>query len=301
MDDDDYFLLGDREPVEAKDSPQSLNNTDSADQPRKKAKRKHDPLTHPELALVEQGRDIRQQSIQDQAEYLNLLIRHYYQKQHSSSLIRNTRPHETQQLTDDTHKQQKEDEQDEEQSLTVPPTLPNMVISNRLMSTLYNDEDILSFLQRTLTKQTLQKWKHKASPCVVILCLSARRCAQLLQVLAPLKCLVGKLFPKAGSVGEQTAFMKHKKVSIVVGTPQRLLDLLDNQAFSLEQTSTLVLDAHLDPKKFHVCSLPDTAPFVAKILYKHVFVVGSINHNATKKADKMNHSPGKKMPRVCIC
>jgi hypothetical protein len=129
------------------------------------------------------------------------------------------------------------------------------------------------------------------SPCVIVVCLSARRAVSILQELAPLKIRIAKLFPKNGSVREQLDLLRHpgshSRCSVAVGTPHRLLVLaqeLSETARSgggsgeavrhplpmTDQTQLVILDGHLSSNRSTVLTMADTAPHCIKFLVEHV-------------------------------
>lgn len=120
------------------------------------------------------------------------------------------------------------------------------------------------------SKKQLKNWKHRQSPCVIIVCLSARRAVQVLKELKPFKTRAAKLFAKHMQVSEQEQWLRDTAFSIAVGTPHRLQILAEKGALKLSQTKTVVLDAHKDSKSFTVCTLPDTAPHCSEFLREQV-------------------------------
>ena len=120
------------------------------------------------------------------------------------------------------------------------------------------------------SKKQLKNWKHKQSPCVIIVCLSARRAVQVLKELKPFKTRAAKLFAKHMQVSEQEQWLRDTAFPIAVGTPHRLQILAEKGALKLSQTKMVVLDAHKDSKSFTVCTLPDTAPHCSEFLREQV-------------------------------
>ena len=138
----------------------------------------------------------------------------------------------------------------------------------------------------------LKKWKHTASPMVLIVCISARRAVQVLKQLSPLNVRAAKLFAKHMDLEEQITMLRTNSFGIAVGTPNRLLKLVEScgnggdgsesdsddsedsvstdGALSLEDTELLVIDNHEDSKAFTVCTMNDTAPDLMQFLHKAV-------------------------------
>ena len=138
----------------------------------------------------------------------------------------------------------------------------------------------------------LKKWKHTGSPMVIIVCISARRAVQILKQLSPLNVRAAKLFAKHMDLDEQKTMLRTNSFGIAVGTPNRLLKLIESGdttdggsgsdsddsdgptaasgALSLEATELLVIDNHEDSKAFTVCTMNDTAPDLMQFLHKAV-------------------------------
>lgn len=107
-------------------------------------------------------------------------------------------------------------------------------------------------------RETAQESDEKGCPLVVIVCSGAIRCTEVIQnVSKTLKCKIAKLFAKHFKVTEQVeALQKHFPVA--VGTPNRLLKLIELGALSLSRCRLLVIDTAKDPKAFTVMTLPAT-------------------------------------------
>lgn len=84
---------------------------------------------------------------------------------------------------------------------------------------------------------------------------------------------MAKLFPKNGSIDEQTKQLSTLAFGIAVGTPHRLLSLC--QAGSdpkkgphslLDRVNLIVFDSDVSNKQYTVCTLPDTAPQCMELL-----------------------------------
>ncbi|KAK4192583.1 U3-containing 90S pre-ribosomal complex subunit-domain containing protein [Podospora australis] len=78
---------------------------------------------------------------------------------------------------------------------------------------------------------------------------------------------IGKLFAKHFKVEEQVAFLKKTRSGLAVGTPQRLIDLLENGALSIAKLRRIVVDAsHIDQKKRGVLDMRETLMPLVKLL-----------------------------------
>ena len=123
---------------------------------------------------------------------------------------------------------------------------------------------------------------------VIIVCISARRAVQILKQLSPLNVRAAKLFAKHMDLDEQITMLRTNSFGIAVGTPNRLLKLIESGdtissdsddsdgpaaasgALSLDGTELLVIDNHEDSKAFTVCTMNDTAPDLMQFLHKAV-------------------------------
>ena len=76
-------------------------------------------------------------------------------------------------------------------------------------------------------------WTRKnapGSPLVIIVCMSAKRCALLLKHLAKYKKAVAKLFAKHMKRQDQIELLQTQKVAMAIGTPHRIGKLVDAAA-----------------------------------------------------------------------
>lgn len=79
-------------------------------------------------------------------------------------------------------------------------------------------------------------------------------------------------FAKHMKVEEQVKFLKSKRAGIAVGTPSRLMELIDNGALSVDLLTQIVVDAsHIDQKKRGVLDMKDTMLPLAKFLARQEF------------------------------
>jgi hypothetical protein len=159
----------------------------------------------------------------------------------------------------------------------------------------------LDKLRSAVSNKKLKNWgSHPssspaaaASPCVIVVCISARRAVSILQELAPLKIRVAKLFPKNGSVREQLDLLRpgpgkggSNSCSVAVGTPHRLLVLAEELSKTArgasgaeggrpptpmtDRTQLVILDGHASSNQSTVFTMADTAPHCMKFLVEHV-------------------------------
>ena len=133
-----------------------------------------------------------------------------------------------------------------------------------------------NFMDRLLclvSKKQLKTKLQQKSPRAIIFCQSARRSVAILKELGPIKLRVAKLFPKQGTIGEQSRNIELTEYGLAVGTPHRIKELIDRGSLSLKNTQLIGLDTFLNPKNQSVYTLHDTAPFLKSILKEHAHPV----------------------------
>lgn len=139
-------------------------------------------------------------------------------------------------------------------------------------------DSLASRLSDVLSTKKLKHWNQVGSPMVVIICISARRAVAVLKELAFLKVRAAKLFAKHMEVDQQRTLLRNAPFGLAVGTPHRILALCqpsddnpkEQPALRMDASQLVVLDSHVNPKGFTVCSLPDTAPTCMELLRHHV-------------------------------
>lgn len=134
-------------------------------------------------------------------------------------------------------------------------------------------------------KALLGKDPSPGRPRVLVVCGSALRavdvCKQLGPTFAPKhKDLhVARLFAKHKKVDDQIHFLANFKCALAVGTPNRVLKLLETRLtgangpvapLDLSDLALIIFDLALDAKGFHVLSLKDTRQDVSRLYLDHV-------------------------------
>lgn len=143
--------------------------------------------------------------------------------------------------------------------------------SHIAISTEENAPGMMKRIQGIISKKKLKQWKNKESPCVLVVCISARRAVQVLKELAPFNVRVAKLFAKHITIEEQVKQLNDSSFGLAVGTPHRILTLAQQGALSMSQTQCVVLDTYQNDKRFSVYTLPDTVPHSQALLKDYVF------------------------------
>ncbi|KAK3906601.1 U3-containing 90S pre-ribosomal complex subunit-domain containing protein [Staphylotrichum tortipilum] len=112
--------------------------------------------------------------------------------------------------------------------------------------------------------------KKCGSPHTIIVAGAGLRAADLVRSVRKFQkkgCSVAKLFAKHFKVEEQVSFLQKTRTGIAVGTPQRLIDLIENDALCLESLKRIVVDAsHIDQKKRGIADMRETMMPLAKLL-----------------------------------
>ncbi|KAJ6444037.1 DNA/RNA helicase, DEAD/DEAH box type [Purpureocillium lavendulum] len=86
------------------------------------------------------------------------------------------------------------------------------------------------------------------------------------------RMLTSRQFAKHVKVDEQVAFLQNRKSGIGVGTPARLMELIDNGSLVLDKLHRIIVDAsHVDQKKRGVLDMKDTMMPLARFLVRDEF------------------------------
>ena len=95
------------------------------------------------------------------------------------------------------------------------------------------------------------------APTVLVVCASAHRAADVINSMSQLlKAKVAKLFAKHFKLEEQVEVLGKQAFKVAVGTPNRLLKLVEYGALTLGKARVVLIDEHVDEKHFTVWSMP---------------------------------------------
>ncbi|KJR89745.1 protein CMS1 [Sporothrix schenckii 1099-18] len=139
----------------------------------------------------------------------------------------------------------------------------------------------------------------KGAPHTIVVTGAGQRAADLVRAVRAFGTknnAVAKLFAKHIKLAEAVSFLGAHRTGLAVGTPARLLDLLDNGALSVAHLRRIVVDAsHIDQKKRGVLDMPDTVLPVARWLsrpeIKARYKVGETEGDAADEKDKAKDGP----------
>ncbi|KAL8972507.1 MAG: hypothetical protein Q9183_000518 [Haloplaca sp. 2 TL-2023] len=130
---------------------------------------------------------------------------------------------------------------------------------------------LLAFVQRGTASNNLESAsKRPGEPHTLIITAAGLRAAELTRVLRQFQtkeATVAKLFAKHIKLKDATAFVKATRMNFGVGTPTRIVDLLDNGALALESLQRIVIDcSFLDPKKRNIFDMKETQQPLMQLL-----------------------------------
>lgn len=135
-------------------------------------------------------------------------------------------------------------------------------------------ENLSEFLEKFADdpKKLGEAPKANGSPHTLIVASAGMRAANLVRSVRKFQKkgnTVGKLFAKHFKVEEQVSFLQKNRTGISVGTPQRLMDLMENGALSIDSLKRIVVDAsHIDQKKRGIMDMRETMMPLVQLLTK---------------------------------
>lgn len=258
---------------------------------KKKKKEKVVP-TNSKNVLIHAGRGIALDSVESQSMFLNTLY------SHATKLSEGNTTKDTNANKEDT---EDNDELDKEgdSAFSFQEHLYQAPKSVDTKTTTYNHSNIAAYLKSGAlpSNKRLKNWKHSHSPMVLVITISARRAVELMkQLSSEIKLPICKLFAKHLKVEEQAELLcngvggsknnnnqssngggnnkkKAKYYSLAVGTPNRLLKLLQHTEgeggggpLRLNHTELIIIDCHTDSKGWNVCTLKDTSSDLMEVL-----------------------------------
>jgi hypothetical protein len=136
-------------------------------------------------------------------------------------------------------------------------------------------ENILQLVQRCITnwEPTLKKAfssKPSSSTTVLVVSGSSNRACALIKQLSKLKLPCAKLFSRHMKPDQQRDALKKTAFPVGVGTPNRVLKLLDLGYLKLTKTTLVVFDCTVDVKGYNMFTQADTKGDCAVLLQRHL-------------------------------
>lgn len=112
--------------------------------------------------------------------------------------------------------------------------------------------------------------KTTGSPHTIIITAAGLRAADISRALRTFQskdAIVGKLFAKHIKLKEAINYVKKTRMGIGVGTPTRIIDLLDADALSCQKLERIVVDcSHIDQKKRGIFDMKETQQPLMRLL-----------------------------------
>ncbi|RUS20075.1 U3-containing 90S pre-ribosomal complex subunit-domain containing protein [Jimgerdemannia flammicorona] len=118
---------------------------------------------------------------------------------------------------------------------------------------------------------------QRGAPVVLILTSSAIRAVDVIRAMTEFQkqAKVAKLFAKHLKLEEQIAFLNNTIVNVAVGTPARVMKLIEESgALKLDRLELVVVDCDKDKKEFTIFDLLEVREYLFKFLGTH-FVRGA--------------------------
>merc|ERR1712126_786752 len=123
--------------------------------------------------------------------------------------------------------------------------------------------------------ETLTKSGSKGSPVMLIVTSSAVRAVELLRSTTPFKgdnCKTAKLFSKHFKLEEQSKSLSEKVSHLAVGTPHRVVSLIENGSLKLNELKVVVVDwSWKDVKMRGVTNMPMVKEQFVKLFQQYLF------------------------------
>jgi len=142
------------------------------------------------------------------------------------------------------------------------------------------ETNISSYLKNGVKKWKSSLKKHtesntKASPIILIVSPGGQRAADILRETKEFRgddCKCTKLFAKHFKVTEQLKYLKKNVVHLGVGTPNRILKLIEEDGLDLTHTKYIIVDwKWRDVKTRQISTMPGVKEDLANLFKKYLF------------------------------
>lgn len=120
------------------------------------------------------------------------------------------------------------------------------------------------------------------APCILIISMAAIRAVDVIRAIPKdlkAKYKIGKLFAKHKKREEQNSFLQSNLVKVAVGTPARLINLLD-ESLKTDCLQLIVIDTARDPKERNIFEMIDTRKEILQLVNDRLLKV--IQNNQAK-------------------
>ena len=116
-------------------------------------------------------------------------------------------------------------------------------------------------MYKTHWEKALTKKLQPGTPRLIYLCSSAIRAVDVVRLFKTFKSMkVAKLFAKHLKIQDQQSFLAKQKTAVAVGTPNRVLKLIQEGHLKLTGLDFILIDTSFkDKKEMHFFDLPDVA------------------------------------------
>jgi protein CMS1 len=119
--------------------------------------------------------------------------------------------------------------------------------------------------------KTIFSKKSNSSPTVVVVAGSSNRACALIKELSKLKLPCAKLFSRHMKPDQQRDALKKTAYPLGVGTPNRILKLLDLGYMNLNKTTLIVFDVSTDVKGYSLFTQKETKFDAAVLMQRHLW------------------------------
>lgn len=112
----------------------------------------------------------------------------------------------------------------------------------------------------------------RGSPTVLIICASALRATQIIKSISAkiIRCKIAKLFAKHIKISEQVEMLAADSFPIAIGTPNRLIKLLELGSLDLKSTKIVLIDKTPDIKNMTILTLNGVREDFCTLLDTHI-------------------------------
>jgi len=113
---------------------------------------------------------------------------------------------------------------------------------------------------------------RRGSPTVLIICASAVRATQIIRSISSkiIKCKIAKLFAKHIKISEQVDLLAASAYPLAIGTPNRLLKLIQIGSLELQKTLIVLVDFTQDVKGSTILTMKDVNNDFYSLLDEHI-------------------------------